>query len=285
MTTSRAHLPLAFPAAIAALWGCVPDYNPQGDGAAADGTDVECAAVPPPMESFPPSSASGDLEVETGYDHRGGTGDDRGVIHHEAYLDRDSGEKTIFSVQDFYADGLDRSAGATYELEDEFCDPEARRCCEEPTWCVDAACCTPPGSTCRSDEPCCDEPFCCEDPPCCDDPHCPPGHYNYVACDLCVLYLTGCPYESIGGCTRQFMAIEGTLTFEDFAKESETWNQDTLERLSLRLEGMKLEEVVIDPVTFTSSAACPAHRCPAYEDVPGDCLSISTYSFSYEAEQ
>lgn len=212
-------------AAAVLLAGCVPDYDPFAD-AQTDGTldAVECDPLPDPYEQLNPWVR----ETETGYDHRAGVGDDRGVIHHEAFLVRRASNNTMLSFQDYLGPDRDRSPSTSYELADQFS----------------------------------------------------PSH-DYLECELCVLFLQECPYESLGGCQRQFLAVAGTITFDAFEKADGDWSEDTLDALAVRMEGLRFREVVIDTDTFQSPAACPTHICTAQEDE--DCFEIQAYQFDYIA--
>ncbi len=219
-----------------ALWvatGCVPAYDPSRDAGEEEADAFEeCEAPPASFAVLDPWIR----ESVTGYDHRGGVGDDRGTIHHEAFLVRRSTQNTMLSLQDFYGPDLDRSPGTAYSIEAEFC-PSA---------------------------------------PCAD--------YSYLGCDLCVLYFEDCPYESMGGCSRQFLAVGGTVIFQEFEKSTSEWNQDGLDALAVRMENLVFREVLIEPTTFVTSQACDA-ACPP--DVPGsgDCFTVASYSFSYDASE
>lgn len=108
---------------------------------------------------------------------------------------------------------------------------------------------------------------------------------SYKDCAVCVLFLMGCPRESLGGCERQFLAVRGTLYFDEFEKTDE-WTRDTLERLSVRLADLEFKEVHIDPVSYDT--AIPDHVCPGEHcHRPGlpaeECFAIRSYSFSYVA--
>jgi hypothetical protein len=214
------------------LAGCVPEYNPWPDaGGDASDAPLECMPMPADIGIFPPEFVDpASFETETGYDHRGGVGDDRGVIHHEAFVSRIRDDNTLLTFQDFLGPDRVRSPGTTYRLEDEFVDE--------------------------------------------DD--------GYLDCDLCVLYLIGCPYESLGGCQQVFLAVGGEVTFDQFEKADGSWSQDTIEKLAVTMTGLRLREVIIDPVSFSTRAACPTRSCPANEGEPESCLLIDSYSFSYD---
>lgn len=118
------------------------------------------------------------------------------------------------------------------------------------------------------------------------------NYQTYKDCSVCVLYLVGCPHESLGACQRQFMAVSGTVHFEAFEKEEDSWNQDTLDALAVTMTDLRFREIRIDPITFNTTIpehVCPDETCPAPDpDDPEDpgfdpeqCLVIDGYSFSY----
>jgi hypothetical protein len=121
------------------------------------------------------------------------------------------------------------------------------------------------------------------------DPERGRNYQTYRDCSVCVLYLVGCPYESLGACERQFMAVSGTVHFESFEKEEDSWNQDTLSSLAVTLTDLRFREIRIDPVTFNTTIpehVCPDERCPADGGFPVEqCLVIDGYSFSYTAPE
>jgi len=121
-------------------------------------------------------------------------------------------------------------------------------------------------------------------------------YQEYKDCKICVLYLMDCPRESLGGCERQFMAVSGTVHFEAFDKDEDSWSQDTLNSLSVSMTDLKFREIRIDPITFDTAIpehVCPAERCPAPEDPEEEeegfpdeqCLVIESYDFSYTAPE
>ena len=120
------------------------------------------------------------------------------------------------------------------------------------------------------------------------------NYQTYKDCSVCVLYLVGCPRESLGGCERQFMAVSGTVHFEAFEKAEDSWSQDTLEHLAVAMSDLRFREIRIDPITFNTTIpehVCPDETCPAPDPedpdddgFPADaCLVIDSYSFSYTA--
>ncbi len=126
------------------------------------------------------------------------------------------------------------------------------------------------------------------------DPGLGRNYQTYKDCTVCVLYLVGCPRESLGGCERQFMAVSGTVHFEEFEKAEDSWSQDTLQRLAVSMTDLRFREIRIDPVTFNTTIpehVCPDETCPAPDpDDPEDpgfpdaeCLVIDGYAFSYTA--
>jgi hypothetical protein len=128
------------------------------------------------------------------------------------------------------------------------------------------------------------------------DPERGRNYQAYRDCSVCVLYLVGCPHESLGACERQFMAVSGTVHFEAFEKEEDSWNQDTLQRLAVTMTDLRFREIRIDPITYNTTIpghVCPDETCPAPDpDDPDDrgfdpeqCLVIDGYSFSYTAPE
>ncbi len=115
------------------------------------------------------------------------------------------------------------------------------------------------------------------------------NYQTYKDCSVCVLYLVGCPRESLGGCERQFMAVSGTVHFEAFEKDVDSWSQDTLGSLAVSMTDLRFREIRIDPVTFNTTIpehVCPDQRCPDGEGFPeGECLVIDGYSFSWTAPE
>jgi len=127
-----------------------------------------------------------------------------------------------------------------------------------------------------------------------DSPDVGRNYQTYKDCSVCVLYLVGCPRESLGACERQFMAVSGTIHFEEFEKAEDSWSQDTLDRLAVSMTDLRFREVRIDPITFNT--AIPEHVCPDETCPPPDpddlldpgfpdeaCLVIDDYAFSYTA--
>jgi hypothetical protein len=108
---------------------------------------------------------------------------------------------------------------------------------------------------------------------------------DYTDCTVCVLYLEDCPFESLGGCGRQFLAVQGTVRFIDFEKADGSWSQDTLDVLDVELTDLEFKEVRIDPDTYATTVpahVCPGERCTAQGvDPPEECFSIHRYRFCH----
>ncbi len=224
-----------FPIVCAALMAaCVPDYHPDADS----GTDWsgEATTCDPPLPVLPDEVVP--LRTITGYDHGAGVSGDVGVIHHEAFVVDGPESFTMLSFQDFRGPDAVRAAG----------------CCVIWT------------------DPECGDP---ETDPRCEDPECIPEIIpveSYVDLPVAVLFLIGCPYESMGGCERQFLAVSGTATFLDFEKPDDSWHLDTLDGLGVRLDSLVLREVEIDPIGFDSVFTCA--NC-------SQSISLGPYEFSY----
>lgn len=73
---------------------------------------------------------------------------------------------------------------------------------------------------------------------------------SYATCEHCVLVSTGCDTPD-GPCDTTYLATEGTLNYLMLTETS----------LDVTLSGVRLFEVVLDPITRTSTFVSPANVC------------------------
>jgi len=72
-----------------------------------------------------------------------------------------------------------------------------------------------------------------------------PDAAAYLDCPVCVLWLEDCPYDSLGACEAQYLAVSGKVTFNEFVKESTGWNQDGVDVLDVTLGGPDPDDWIV----------------------------------------